>query len=259
MRRFSVPILFSVLVLSACVSLEDEVTTRPETNVTYSSSDGTRLTGHLAIPDGDGPFPAVMMIHEWWGLNQDIVIMAQALADEGYVVMAPDALRGELATNVPAAIALNTGTPDEQIHADLDGALAFLKAHEAVDPARIATMGFCFGGRHSMRLGARADGLAAVVTLYGSDLITDPAEMGSMAENAPVLGIFGEEDGSIPLSEVRAFERALEAVGAEHTIVVYPDAGHAFVKSSTFEGSGPAGDAWETVLEFFERVLGPDA
>ena len=257
MNRIIPIAVVSLLVLAGCVSLDDAVTTPPETNLTYESTDGTELQGFLAVPDGEGPFPAVLMIHEWWGLNEDVVIMARALSDRGFVVLAPDALRGELATNVPQAIGLNSSTPDEQIHADLDGALDVLLGHDSVDPDRVATMGFCFGGRHSMRLGVRAEGLAAVVTLYGSDLITSADGLGNMADNAPVLGIFGEEDNSIPLDEVEAFEAALNEIGAPNTITIYPDVGHAFVKSSTFQGDGPAGEAWDQVVRFLEEQLRP--
>ena len=253
--RIALMAVGALLLLTSCVALEEEVTTPPDTNVSFTSADGTEIEGFLAVPEGEGPFPAVMMIHEWWGLNQDVVIMARALSQEGYAVLAPDALRGELATSVPGAIALNSRTPDEQIHADMDAALEFLRNHEAVDASRVATMGFCFGGRHSMRLGIRSSGLAAVVTLYGSSLVTDPAELGNMAENGPVLGVFGEEDGSIPLSEVEAFDQALDEIGAEHTITIYPEVGHAFVKSSTYRNDGAAGEAWDEVTAFLADAL----
>jgi len=240
----------ALIVLGGCASIEDEVKTPARTNVRFTSSDGAEIDGFLAVPDGSGPFPAVLMIHEWWGLNQDVVIMAEELAAEGYVVLAPDAFRGELATSVPAAIAMNRSTPEEQIFADLDAALEFLTAHAAVDPSRVATMGFCFGGRQSMHLGIRSEGLAAVITLYGSGLVTEPGNLGNLADNAPVLGIFGEDDNSIPLRNVRAFGEALDEVGAAHTITVYPDVGHAFVKSSTFREAGPAGDAWDQIVDF---------
>lgn len=255
MRLHHVGLACSVLVLLGCVSLEDAVTTPPETNVSYVSADGTQIDSYLAVPDGEGPFPAVVMIHEWWGLNEDITILADALADEGYVVLAADALRGELATSVPQAISLNRSTPEEQIFADLDAALGFLRQHEAVDARRIATMGFCFGGRQAMYLGIRAEGLAAVATLYGSGLVTNPEELGNLADNDPVLGIFGEDDSSIPLRNVTAFDEALDAIGAEHEIVVYPDVGHAFVKSSTFQNDGPAGEAWRLLVSFLGEAL----
>lgn len=257
MNRFLIAAIVFAVTLAGCVSLEETVTMPPETNVSYVADDGTRIDAYLALPDGSGPFPAVLMIHEWWGLNQDVVIMAKALSEHGYAVLAADALRGELATTVPQAISLNRSTPDDQIFSDLDAALAYLRAHEAVDSGRVATMGFCFGGRQSMHLGIRAEGLAGVVTLYGSGLVTDPDELGNMAANAPVLGIFGEDDSSIPLDEVRAFEDALETVGAEHTVTVYPDVGHAFVKSSTYRNDGAAGEAWNEVVAFLDRVLEP--
>jgi carboxymethylenebutenolidase len=106
-----------------------------------------------------------------------------------------------------------------------------------------------------MYLGTRARGLAAIVTFYGSGLITDPAEMGLMADNGPVLGIFGEDDGSIPLREVEAFESALDDIGVDSQITVYPGVGHAFVKSSTFQNDGPAGQAWRELLDFLTREL----
>ena len=255
-----VSLVLASAVLVACVSLDDTVTTQARPNITYAAPDGTMLEGYLAMPDdgsnaGSDRLPAVLMIHEWWGLNQDVTILADALAAEGYVVLAPDSFRSGFATTVPQAIVMNRSTPVEQIHADLDAALAFLVAHERVDPDRVATMGFCFGGRHSMHLGTRAEGLAAVITLYGSGLITNPSEMGRMAENAPVLGIFGEDDSTIPLRDVEGFGRALDAVGAPHTITVYPGVGHAFVTSASYSGDDVPGQAWREVVDFLNREV----
>ena len=170
-------------------------------------------------------------------------------------MLAPDALRGELATTVPAAIALNSRTPKERIASDLDGALEFLKTHPDVDASRVATMGFCFGGRESMRLGIRAEGLSAVITLYGSGLVTNADELGNLATNGPVLGIFGEKDSSIPLRDVESFSDALHDIGADSTITVYPEMGHAFVKSSTYRDEGAAGQAWDELIGFLKRHL----
>ena len=229
--------------------------TPPTMNVTFSSADGTMTGGYLATPDGDGPHPAVIMIHEWWGLNEDVTILADALAAEGYVVLAADAYRGELGTSVAQALSLTRSIPVEQIRADLDGALSFLLANEAVDPKRIGSMGFCFGGRESMHLGIRSPELAAVVTLYGSGPVTDPSELGYLGSNGPVLGIFGEKDNSIPLKEVEAVGAALDKLGAENTITVYPEVGHAFVKSSTYQDDGAAGQAWAELVAFFDQAL----
>jgi carboxymethylenebutenolidase len=255
MKKLLFVSLAGAVLLSACASLEDSVKTPPATNVSYAAADGTEINGYLALPEGDGPHPGVLMIHEWWGLNEDITIMADALAAEGFVVLAADAYRGELGTSVAEALSLTRNTPVEQIRSDLDAAIAFLRGRPEVDPDRVGTMGFCFGGRESMHLGIRSEGLAAVVTLYGSGLVTDPAELGNMAENGPVLGIFGADDNSIPLREVEAFGEALDEIGAEHTITVYPEMGHAFVKSTTYQSDGAPGEAWNELVEFFRANL----
>jgi carboxymethylenebutenolidase len=116
-------------------------------------------------------------------------------------------------------------------------------------------MGFCFGGTQSMYLGTRAVGLAAVITLYGSNPIQRADELGRMEENEPVLGIFGAEDRAIPQSAVEGFEEALKNADVAHTITVYPDVGHAFVKSDTYDQGGAAEQAWNQVVSFLTEEL----
>jgi carboxymethylenebutenolidase len=255
MRRFVILSVLATVALVSCGTIEDTVKTPPATNVTYPSADGTVTGGYLALPDGDGPHPAVIMIPEWWGLNKDVTILADALSAEGFVVLAADAYRGQLGTSVAQALSLTRSIPVEQIRGDLDAALVFLQGHELVDPDRIGSVGFCFGGRESMQLGIRRPGLAGVVTLYGSGPVTDPDELGYLGSGGPVLGIFGEKDNSIPLREVEAFVEAMDARGIQNTVTVYPDVGHAFVKSSTYQDDGAAGLAWNELVTFFERVL----
>jgi carboxymethylenebutenolidase len=244
-------VLFTTPVLHA----QEEHMMPASPNVTFTSGDGTDVGGYLATPSGSGPHPAVLMIHEWWGLNVDVTRLADALAAEGYVVLAPDAFRGSLAQTAQEAMAQLRSTPQEQIAMDLDAAVDFLKTHQAVDADRVATMGFCFGGTQSMYLGTRTPGLAAVVTLYGSGPIQEPDALGMIPDNAPVLGIFGEEDGSIPLSEVDGFERALNARDVDNTISVYSGVGHAFVKSTTYDQGGAPEAAWNELVAFFDDTL----
>jgi carboxymethylenebutenolidase len=226
-----------------------------DTNVTYPAGDGTELAGYLATPEGEGPHPAVLMVHEWWGLNRDIQLLADALAAEGFIVLAPDLLRGSVAKRVPGALAQMRRIPEEQKRADLDAAFAYLSSHEAVDPERIASTGFCFGGTQSMHLGTRNPNLAAVVTYYGSGPIQEPDALGVMDRNEPVLGVFGEEDNQIPLDEVEGFRAALAARGIEHTVEIYPDVGHAFIDAENYNRGGTPQEAWDQMVSFLRTAL----
>jgi carboxymethylenebutenolidase len=255
MKRAILLAVILIALLISCVSIEDSVRTAPGTNVVYTASDGTEIRAYLAGPSGSGPHPAVLMIHEWWGLNEDVTILADALAKEGFVVLAADAYRGNLATSVAEALSLTRRTPVAQIRGDLDAALDFLISCENVDSNRVGSTGFCFGGRESMHLGIRSDQLAAVVTLYGSDLVTDPTDLGNLGQYGPVLGIFGENDNSIPLKDVEAFDAALNEVDAVKTITVYPRMGHAFVKSTTYQDESAPGQAWDQMVQFFKDNL----
>jgi carboxymethylenebutenolidase len=226
-----------------------------ERNVSYSDPEGITLRGYLAKPSGNGPFPAVLMIHEWWGLNKDTTLLAEALADEGFVVLAADAFRGSVASTPGNARKQVTETPREQIAADLDAALDFLRSHPRVAPGRVASLGFCFGGTQSMYMGTRNPELAAVVIFYGGGPIQRAADLGSMRQAGPVLGIYGEEDGNIPVSQVRNFEDALESRKVEHTVTLYPGVGHAFVKSNTYNSGGAPEEAWNQMVMFLKENL----
>ena len=226
-----------------------------ERNVTYPGPNGVTLRGYLATPRNSGPSPAVVMIHEWWGLNHDTTELADALAREGFVVLAADAFRGSVAQSPADARKQVTETPREQIAADLDAARDFLRSHPRVDGDRVASLGFCFGGTQSMYMGTRNPELAAVVIFYGGGPIQDAAQLGSMKEAGPVLAIYGKEDGSIPVEQIRKFEDAMEARGVENTITIYPGVGHAFVKSDTYRSGGAPEQAWNQMVNFLKTTL----
>lgn len=248
-------ILALLAVIAVGAAAQDDMMAAAERNVTFEGPGGVTLGGYLATPSGNGPFPGVIMVHEWWGLNNDIARLADALAAEGYVVLAPDAFRGSVADDAQGAMQQVRGTPQEQIAGDMDAALDFLRSHELVDANRVASMGFCFGGTQSMYMGTRNPELAAVVTLYGGGPIQDADALGAMDEAGPVLGIFGAEDGSIPVSEVQGFEQALEQRNIENTITVYDGVGHAFVGSENYDGGGAPGRAWEQLVSFLDENL----
>jgi carboxymethylenebutenolidase len=225
-------------------------------NVSYPGPSGVTLRGYLAAPQGSGRYPAVVMIHEWWGLNHDTTLLADALAREGFVVLAADAFRGSVARTPADARKQVTETPREQIAADLDAALDFLSAHPRVDGDRVASLGFCFGGTQSMYMGTRNPELAAVVIFYGGGPIQEASQLGTMKDAGPVLGIYGKEDGGIPVEQVRKFEDAMESQGVENTITIYPRVGHAFVKSNTYQSGGAPQQAWKQTVNFLKTTLG---
>ena len=226
------------------------------TNVTYTDNSGNELLGYLAAPSEPGPHPAVLLIHEWWGLNEGITILADALADEGYVVFAPDGYRGQLAGTIPRALWLRLTTPTAQVEGDMDAALAHLLSLEGVDGDRVASMGFCFGGGHSLQLGLRQSENLALTILYYGAVVTDPDLLRPLTDDQPVLGIFAEEDNTIFPEEVLEFEAALNSLDIENEITIYPGVGHAFVNEDNYDQPGAAGDAWQQALTFLERNFG---
>ena len=157
---------------------------------------------------------------------------------------------------MPGALWLRLTTPDAQIHADLDSALAYLRTLPQVDPARVASMGFCFGGEQSLQLSLRQpENLAATVLYYGN-VVTAPELLRPLADDGqPVLGIFGETDNSIPVAEVQQFRAAMDSLGIENEVTIYPGVGHAFVDDENYDQPGPAGEAWRQAVEFLAEHL----
>jgi carboxymethylenebutenolidase len=255
MKHFTRGLALLIVVLSVGPAFAQDIMEPGRTYVTYPGPGGITLQGYLALPPGGGAHPAVLMIHEWWGLNRDITLLADALAREGYLVLAPDGFRGSLATTPEQAMKQVTGTPREQVAADLDAALSFLRAHPLADPRRVATVGFCFGGTQAMFQGTRQPNLAATVIFYGGGPIQDAAQLGAMGQSGPVLGIYGEQDGSIPVAQVRAFENALNSSGITSTVTLYPGVGHAFIKSDTYRNGAAAERAWKQWVAFLAGAL----
>ena len=254
-----VGLIVALVLLVVGTALYDSWTgeqTADNANVEYTTADGQTSAGYLAVPDTPGPHPAVLLIHEWWGLNHGMTVLADALADEGYVVFAPDVYRGNLAETIPYALWLRLGTPTEQVYADVDSALTWLRSRDDVDSERVASMGFCFGGGHSLQLGMRqSENLALTIMYYGA-VVTEPDLLRPLVDGQPVLGIFGEDDVSIPTQDVLEFEAALNSLNIENEITIYPGVGHAFLNEDNYNQSGTAGDAWQQTLTFLAENLG---
>jgi len=214
---------------------------------------GPEVRAYVARPQAPGPHPAVIMIHEFWGLKPEILGKADALAEEGYIVVAPDLFRGSTTSLVPRAIFQVVSNPPAQINADLDAVFAWLSSQPDVRADRIAIMGFCFGGGASLRYSLTNSRIAATAIFYGS-VIGDAGQLAALP--GPVLGIFGGADVSIPLSEVQAFEAGLQQAGVPHEITVYEGQPHAFVTSmEEIRRGGVQQQAWNQFLAFLNRSL----
>ena len=214
---------------------------------------GPDVRAYVAKPEGEGPFPTVIMIHEFYGLREAIVGKADLLAQEGYLVIAPDTFRGSTTSLIPRAIYQVITTKPEDVNADLDSVYAWLESQPDVDAKRIAIAGFCYGGRSSLAYSLHNNKLAATVIFYGSP-VTDVAVLKTLP--GPVLGIFGGADQSIPVEEVTAFDEALTEANVQHEITIYDGQPHAFVEGvDGIKSDEVQGAAWAQMLAFLETNL----
>lgn len=220
--------------------------------VRYGERDGRVLSGYLALPPDAETAPGVVMLQEWWGLNDHIKDMADRMAAEGFVVLAPDLYDGAVVSEPDEARKLVMELDQEAAVMDVDDAAAFLLARDDVVPGGVGVMGFCMGGRLSLAAGAAVDDVAAVVAYYGS-----PPESEVAAEiGAPVLGLYGGQDDGIPVADVEAMMATIDEAGITNELVVYDEAGHAFA-NDTRESHDPeaADDAWARTLAWWRAHL----
>jgi len=223
-------------------------------SVSYKSGDET-VQALLYSPEGKGPFPGFVVIHEYWGLNDWVKEQASKLSDLGYVALAIDLYRGKVATTPDEAHELMRGVPDDRAARDLHAAVEFLKSQPNVKKDRIGSIGWCMGGGYSFNLALQEPTLAADVINYGH-LATDPESLKKI--NAAILGIFGGQDRGIPAEDVKKFEQTLKQLGKKVEIVIYPDAGHAFENPNNKTGyrAEDAADAWKRTVKFLADTLG---
>ena len=202
--------------------------------------------------------PAVIMIHENKGLNDNIKKMANLLARNGYVVLAVDLFKGEVTTDRNRSSELSQYVGDNQdiATANLKSAVKYLSSLPNVNPEKIVSLGWCFGGGQSLQLALSSQDhpLAATIIYYGR-LLTDNASLAKI--KWPVLGIFGDQDKSISVDSVKAFEMALNSNGIPNEIYIYKGVGHAFANPSG-ENYAPkeTRDAWQKTLAFLEKHVG---
>jgi carboxymethylenebutenolidase len=218
--------------------------------------------GYLVYPvsssNSNGKLPAVIMIHEWWGVNQNIKDMANLLAKQGFVVLAADLYHGKVADNPKQAMELVQIARNNQNNsiANLQGAVKYLSLAPNVDSTKIISLGWCFGGGQSLQLALNSQEhpLAATILYYGTPLVTDKQSLSKI--KWPLLGIFGDKDEAIPIGEINQFRTALNQSGITNEIHIYNGVGHAFANPSG-DNYAPkeTSDAWQNTLSFLKKYV----
>lgn len=242
---------FLVMLLSAAAFAAGDP---PKTeNVQFPSGKET-INGYLAIPSALGPHPGLVLVHEWWGLNDWMKEQAQKFADAGYVALVVDLYRGKVADTPEEAHELMRGLPQDRAVADLEAGLVYLVGRKEVTHGDVGVVGWCMGGGLALQLAIRQPRLAACVVNYGS-LPTDPNDIQQIY--APVLGNFGALDRGITPQDVSDFEKAMKTAGRRADLKVYEGAGHAFENSNNKEGYRPeaAADAWQRTINFLNKAM----
>lgn len=222
-------------------------------SVSYKSGDET-VQAILYAPEGKGPFPGIVVIHEWWGLNDWVKEQASKLADQGYVTLAIDLYRGKVATTPDEAHEIMRGVPEDRAKRDLHAAVEFLMSQSNVKKDRIASIGWCMGGGYSLDVALQEPTLTAAVINYGH-LATDSESLKGI--HASILGLFGGRDRGISVDDVKKFEAQLKQAGKNVDIVIYPNAGHAFENPNNKDGyrADDAADAWKRTVSFLAGTL----
>jgi carboxymethylenebutenolidase len=245
------------------------------TSNTTASNDGLQIkkdvryfdsaSGYLVYPSTamsgtiGKKLPAVIMIHEWWGINDNIRTMANTLAKQtGYVVLAADLFKGQSTKDPIQAMKLvkTVSTNPQEAISNLQAAVKYIGSLPFVNSSKISSIGWCFGGGQSLQLALHSDQhpLVATILYYGTPLVTDKQELSKI--NWPVLGFFGDHDQSISLSQINSFKSALNSDGITNQIYIYKGLGHAFANpSGTNYAPQQTSDAWEKTVTFLKKYF----
>ena len=240
------------------------------------STDGT-IPGYRARPDSDAPAPVILLVHEIFGLHAYIQDMCRRLAKSGYLAIAPDLYqrqgdvsRIEKIQDIIEQVVMKV--PDDQVLADLDAAVAWVNDSGEGATARLAITGFCWGGRFVWLYSAHNPALSAGAAWYGRLAAVGPGVMSDIGKgrtypldiadqlHAPVIGLYGGDDMSIPLEMVEQMREKLKAVNDASEIIVYPGANHGFqadYRAALYHHEA-AEDGWRRMLEWFEKILVSD-
>jgi carboxymethylenebutenolidase len=256
-------LIIAPLILGGCSSstseeAESSAESEPAERVTANGemislpSGEDEILAYLATPAG----PArgrIIVIQEWWGLSDWIKTVTDRFAQEGYIALAPDLYRGQVATEAEHAHELMRGLPDGRAISDILAASAYLDTEFADSELKMGVIGFCMGGRLSLLASLEGVSFDATVICYGRPEV-DADRLTAL--RGPVLGIFGGEDRGIGLDQVETFEKDLDAAGTRNEILVLNGAGHAFLNDTRQSFAPDAAEvAWGHIDQFFEREV----
>lgn len=215
---------------------------------------GSPAPGYVANPQADRPLPGVVVIQEWWGLNEHIQDVTRRMAAEGFVALAPDLYRGVVAAEPGEARKLAMELDRDRAVKDIQGAVNYLIAQPDVLPKKVGIIGFCMGGGLAGWMASVGINIGAVSVFYGARGKLDDETAASIS--APFLGIYGEADASIPLDIVRHNESMLKKHGKICEFHIYADAPHAFFNDTRASYRETyADDAWQKTIAWFKKHL----
>jgi carboxymethylenebutenolidase len=217
-------------------------------------ANGEDGTGYLALPAGDGPFPGVIVVQEWWGLDDHIKDVANRFAREGFVALAPDLYHGKVTKEPDEAQKMMMSLNMPQAVKELTKAADSLAARPEVAGRGIGAIGFCMGGGLALTLATESPHIKAVAPFYGGN----PSPIDKVANlKGPVSASYAEHDGWITPAVRDELDRALSQAGIQHDIKVYPGTEHAFFNDTRPEvhNRDASEDAWRRALNLFRENL----
>jgi carboxymethylenebutenolidase len=222
------------------------------TTVSFEGPSGSNVSGELAEPSGSDRAPAVVLVQEYWGVNAHVKSLAERLAKEGFLVVAPDLYHGKIAKDAGEAAKLMTELDTIEAMKEIGAAVAFLKEHPRGN-GKVGIIGFCLGGALSFAAACHVEGLSAVVPFYG----VPPAEKVDYAKvSAPILAHFAKRDEWATVAKGEDIKKQCEAHGTSMQLEVY-DAGHAFMNDTRPEAydDKSAKLAWQRSVDFLKKHL----
>ena len=221
-------------------------------NLEFLANGGT-TPGYLSRPEGEGLYAGVVLIQEWWGLEEHILDVTRRFAGEGFVTLAPDLYHGQVTSEPTDAMKLAQGMDRDRAMKELNGAVSYLKSLPFTTD-KVGVIGFCMGGALSMSISCLNRDLDACVVFYGGN--PSPLEL-LQSMSCPLLGLYGDLDQR-QMDSLPDLRTALDLYGKKYDIHVYPNSHHGFFNDTkpAAYGAESAKDAWEKVLGFFSANLG---